>query len=151
MDVAVALGNRTALRSLDGGTTWDAATTTPVSLGVQVATRHGPSTTAYPRLMGASAYARLDGKPPTLLGAGANGMLLFRSTDDGIHWEAGAMPHDAGRIVTLVPSALQRDVAWGGSDAGVLLRTSDRGRSWRTVAHEQAAIRCLAAVVLENE
>lgn len=141
------LGDGTSLQSVDGGATWHAAATVVEPLGTRVATRQEPSTTAYPRLSGATAYARLAGKPAALLGAGADGAMLFRSTDDGIHWEPAAMPHDAGRIVTLVPSALQRDVAWGGSEAGVLLRTSDRGRSWRAVAQEPAAIWCVATVV----
>lgn len=141
---AVAAGQ--AQESFDGGRTWRAtASAAPVPIGVQVATRHGPSSTAYPRLSGATAYARIGGTPATLLGAGAGGMLLFRSADDGIHWQPAGMDSDPGMITTIMPAAQHRAAAWAGSNTGALLHTSDQGQTWRRVATEPAAILCLAA------
>jgi hypothetical protein len=138
-------------QSFDGGTTWsDATGSPPEPIGVQVATLHGPIALAYARLSGATAYARLGGQPPVLLGAGADGSFLFRSEDDGIHWHAARMDESvSGRVTTIVPSADQRDAAWAGTEAGALLRTGDRGHSWQLVAHEPAAILCLAALAEE--
>jgi photosystem II stability/assembly factor-like uncharacterized protein len=101
--------------------------------------------------MGATAYARLDGPPPMLLGAGAGGMLLFWSDDDGIHWRPARIGDGpAGNVLTIVPSAARRDAAWAGSDTGALLRSGDRGRSWRVAAREGAAALCLAAVAADE-
>jgi hypothetical protein len=139
-------------QSFDGGTTWsDAAGSPPEPTGVQVATLHGPVSLAYARLSGATAYARLGGKPPALLGAGADGSFLFRSEDDGIHWQAARIGDSAiGRVTTIVPSADHRDAAWAGTESGALLRTADRGHSWQLVAREPAAILCLAAALADE-
>lgn len=131
-------------QSFDGGRTWADAPGAPVEpLGLRVATAHGPVELSNPRLMGATAYGRLGGRAPALLGAGAGGALLFRSLDDGIHWEpaAGAV---TGRVTTIVPSA-RAGCAWAGTDRGQLLRSDDRGASWRELAQVGAAILCLAA------
>jgi photosystem II stability/assembly factor-like uncharacterized protein len=40
------------------------------------------------------------------------------------------------------------DICWAGTDAGQLLRSDDRGRTWAEVAREQAAIRALAVLRL---
>jgi photosystem II stability/assembly factor-like uncharacterized protein len=135
-------------QSFDGGATWsDAAGPAPEPIGVQVATLGGPMSLVYARLSGATAYARLGGQPPALLGAGADGSFLFRSEDDGIHWQAARVDSDAiGRVTAIVPAGDRRDAAWAGTEAGALLRTVDRGRSWQLVAREPAAILCLAAV-----
>lgn len=148
----VAADGRPPQQSFDGGTTWsDAAGLPPEPIGVQVATLHGPVSVAYARLSGATAYARLGGQPPALLGAGADGSFLFRSQDDGIHWQAARMDESAsGRVTTMVPSADHRDAAWAGTATGALLRTADRGRSWQMVAREPASILSLAAVLADE-
>jgi photosystem II stability/assembly factor-like uncharacterized protein len=148
----VAADGRPPQQSFDGGATWsDAAGLPPEPIGVQVATLHGPMPLAYARLSGATAYARLSGQPPALLGAGADGSFLFRSEDDGIHWQAARIDDGAiGRVTTIVPAADRRDTAWAGTEAGALLRTNDRGKSWQLVAREPAAILCLAAAPAEE-
>jgi photosystem II stability/assembly factor-like uncharacterized protein len=148
----IAADGRQPQQSFDGGATWsDAAGPPPEPIGAQVATLHGPMPLAYARLSGATAYARLSGQPPALLGAGADGSFLFRSDDDGIHWQAAQVDDDAlGRVTTIVPAADHRDAAWAGTASGVLLRTADRGNSWRLVAREPAAILCLAAALAEE-
>ncbi|MEO7908944.1 MAG: hypothetical protein ABIV47_04785 [Roseiflexaceae bacterium] len=148
----VAADGRPPQQSFDGGTTWsDAAGSPPEPIGTQVATLGGPMSLTYARLSGATAYARLGGKPPVLLGAGADGSFLFRSEDDGIHWQAARMDENAsGRVTTIVPSADHRDIAWAGTATGALLRTSDRGQSWQLVAREPAAILCLVAALAEE-
>jgi hypothetical protein len=147
LTLLVAIDGQPAQQSFDGGSTWSASSTPPSPIGLQVATIHGPSSLAYPRLSGATAYARLPGKPPILLGAGAAGSLLFWSSDDGIHWAPAAMPHEIGNITSMVPATDRRDAGWAGTTAGALLRTEDRGRSWQVIAREPAAILSLAAVL----
>jgi hypothetical protein len=149
LTLLVATDDRLPQQSFDGGATWsDAAGSPPEPIGVQVATLHGPMPVAYARLSGATAYARLGGQPPALLGAGADGSFLFRSEDDGIHWQAARIDDGAiGRVTTIVPAADRRDAAWAGTESGVLLRTADRGRSWQLVAREPAAILSLAAAL----
>jgi photosystem II stability/assembly factor-like uncharacterized protein len=146
LTLLVAIDGQPAQQSFDGGSTWSTSSAPP-PIGLQVATIHGPSSLAYPRLSGATAYARLPGKPPTLLGAGAAGSLLFWSNDDGIHWAPAAMPHEIGNITSMVPAADRRDAGWAGTMAGALLRTEDRGQSWQVIAREPAAILSLAAVL----
>jgi photosystem II stability/assembly factor-like uncharacterized protein len=148
----IAADGRPPLQSFDGGASWgDAAGPAPEPVGLRVATARGPQPLANPRLMGATAYARLSGKPGVLLGAGAGGMLLFRSEDDGIHWRpVGVADGPAGNITTIVPSAGASEAAWAGSDSGALLRTGDRGQSWRVVAREPAAVLCLASVLADK-
>jgi hypothetical protein len=65
-------------------------------------TTHGPLPLQNPRLRGATAHARSGGRAPILIGAGAGGMMLFRSEDDGIHWQAAQML--GGRMAMLRPS-----------------------------------------------
>jgi hypothetical protein len=138
----VAADGRPPQQSFDGGLTWsDAAGLPPEPIGMQVATLHGPMPLAYARLSGATAYARLSGQPPALLGAGADGSFLFRSEDDGIHWQAARI--DDG-------TADHRDAGWAGTEAGALLHTADRGNSWQLVAREPAAILCMVAVLAEE-
>jgi hypothetical protein len=146
LTLLAAVEGRPAQQSFDGGASWsDAAGPPPEPIGLQAATVQGPAPLAYPRLRGATAYARLRGKPATLLGAGAGGSQLFRSDDDGIHWQPASIAGEApGRITTIVPDAGRRDSAWAGTEAGALLRTGDRGRSWRVVAREPAVILSLA-------
>ena len=134
-----------AQQSLDGGATWSmASVTAPTPLGIQVATVRGPQVLANPRLSGATAYARLSQKPPVLIGAGAGGMMLFLSSDNGIHWSPAGMP-PAGNITTIIPSSSQPSVAWAGSDTGIILRSGDSGKAWHIVAQVAAPVLCLAA------
>jgi hypothetical protein len=131
-------------QSFDGGRSWTEAPGAPVEpVGLRAATAAGPAPLANPRLMAATAYARLGSRPPVLLGAGAGGGLMFRSLDDGIHWEPAPGPV-AGRVTTIIPSA-RAGCAWAGTDTGQLLRSNDRGVSWREIARLDAPIRCLAA------
>jgi photosystem II stability/assembly factor-like uncharacterized protein len=134
------------LQSFDGGRNWLVAPTPPEPLGLNAAARTGPVALANPRLMAATAYAYLDGKRSVLLGAGAGGGMLFRSDDDGIHWEPAALPGPIGRVTCITPDALHAQTAWAGTDDGRLLVTTDAGRSWREVAREQAAIHCIVSV-----
>jgi hypothetical protein len=139
-----AVAGRAPQQSFDGGRSWSDAPGAPVApLGLRVATSRGPLELANPRLMGATAYARIGG-PPVLLGAGAGGGLLFRSEDDGIHWEPAGAPV-AGRVTAIAPAA-RAGGAWAATDTGQILRSADRGVSWREVARVGAAARCLAAV-----
>ena len=83
---------------------------------------------------------------PFVMTALPGGMALFWSEDDGIHWRpAGIADGDVGFVRALVPAADRRDAAWAGTDSGALLRSDDRGRGWRVVAREPAAILCLAS------
>src|SRR6187397_2469433 len=90
----VAADGRPPQQSFDGGATWsDAAGPPPEPIGLQVATLLGPMPLA---------YARLSSQPPVLLGAGADGSFLFRSEDDGIHWQAAQVNGDTiGRVNTI--------------------------------------------------
>jgi hypothetical protein len=152
LTLLVAADGRMPQQSFDGGATWsDAAGAPPEPIGVQVATLHGPVSLVYARLSGATAYARLGGQPPVLLGAGADGSFLFRSEDDGIHWQAARIDDSAiGRVTTIVPAADHRDAAWAGTESAALLRTADRGHSWQLVAREPAAILSLAVALAEE-
>lgn len=132
-------------QSFDGGATWgDAPGATVEPIGLRAATIRGPAELRNPRLMGATAYALLPGRPPVLLGAGAGGAMLFRSLDDGIHWEPAASPEGAGRVTALAPGG--GPTAWAATDAGAILRSDDGGASWREAARAGAGVACLAAV-----
>lgn len=131
-------------QSFDGGRSWSEAPGAPVEpIGLRVATTGGPVSLLNPRLMGATAYALLDGRPRVLVGAGAGGTLLFLSYDDGIHWEPAAAPM-AGRITAIIPAA-RPGAAWAATDTGRLLRSDDRGANWRELARVDAAVAALAA------
>jgi hypothetical protein len=147
----VAADGYAALESFDGGRTWvETRDKPPQPHGLQAVTIHGPVALANPRLRGATAYARLQGASPTLLGAGAGGMLLFRSDDEGIHWEPAQIEAASdGTIATIVPDAGTHDAAWTATSAGFILRSGDRGRTWQIVAREPAAIMCLLSVLAE--
>lgn len=143
----IRLKDDTAYQSFDGGQTWLSDPRPIEPVGLQVMTRLGPQPLTNPRLAGASAYARLASRPASLLGAGAGGMLLFRSEDDGIHWDAAQLPSEQlGMITTIVPDALETRRAWAGSISGGLLSSGDAGQTWVLVAQLPAAIRCLASV-----
>jgi hypothetical protein len=132
-------------QSFDGGASWsDAPGATVEPMGLRAASHQGPLELHNPRLMGATAYARLAGRPAVLLGAGAGGALLFRSLDDGIHWEPAASPEGHGRVAALTPGV--GATAWAGTERGVLLRSDDQGASWREVARVGVEIICMTAV-----
>lgn len=136
-----------AQQSFDGGEHWSAAAgQVPEPVGLQVATIRGALPLKNPRLSGATAYAQPAGKPAVLLGAGAGGMMLFRSEDDGIHWQVARIDAPAiGRVVALIPQPQRKGAAWAGTDLGVVLQSLDRGLSWQIVARETAGVLCLAA------
>ncbi|MFO7166929.1 MAG: hypothetical protein DIU80_002765 [Chloroflexota bacterium] len=140
-------------QSFDGGATWfEASGPPPEPIGLRAATISGPEELAFPRLGGATAYARLGGRGGALLGAGAGGMQLFLSFNDGIHWDPAQIeggPH--GRVIALAPSATDRSVAWAGTDSGALLRSVDGGLHWHAVATAPAPVLCLTAVVADDD
>lgn len=145
--LVVTIAGAGAQQSFDGGENWMPSNeAAPAPIGTQVMTRNGAVPLANPRLSGATAYARLPGKSPTLLGAGAGGALLFRSSDDGIHWEPARMDSSVGRIVAIAPDAIGNGTAWAGSENGTLLRSTDYGQSWQVIDHAPAPITCLVAV-----
>lgn len=143
--VLVAAAGLPPQQSFDGGASWhNAPGVTIEPIGLRALTPHGPVELRNPRLMGATAYARLGGRPAALLGAGAGGALLFRSLDDGIHWEPAAAPGGVGLVTAMAPGG--GHTAWAATDAGALLRSDDRGASWREAARVGAAVACLAVV-----
>lgn len=133
-------------QSFDGGHSWaDAPGAAVEPMGLRVATINGPVELANPRLAGATAYARIGGRSPVLVGAGAGGMMLFRSFEEGIRWEpAGIIGTLAGRITAIAPGPSH--ALWAGTDEGQLLRSDDRGATWREAARLGAAILALVAV-----
>ena len=135
--------------SSDGGQQWEASGNLgPEPIGTQVATAKGPIAQTHPRLMGATAFARLEGKEPVLVGAGAGGNMLFRSLDDGIHWRPAALAAPIAPITTIVPASYHIDTAWAGTQQGELLRSDDRGETWHIVTSDLPPITCLAVVRL---
>lgn len=135
-----------AFQSFDGGQHWLPAPTAPEPIGLNAATRTGPLAVANPRLMGATAYAYLGGKRAVLLGAGAGGTLIFRSEDEGIHWQPATLPEPIGPVATLVPDARNATYAWAGTATGQLLVTTDDGRSWRIAARDLPPITCIVSL-----
>ncbi|MEN9935633.1 MAG: Photosynthesis system assembly factor [Chloroflexota bacterium] len=146
--LVVAADGGSPLQSFDGGATWaEARGAAPEPMGARVATVYGPADLAYPRLTGATAYARLRTRPPSLIGAGAGGVMLFRSEDDGIHWKPAALPPQPfGRVAAIAPSAASPRTAWAGADTGALLRTLDAGARWEEAARAPAAVLCLVSL-----
>jgi hypothetical protein len=151
LTLTVTIDGQAAQGSTDGGQSFaPLAEAGPEPVGTRVATAHGPLDQVYPRLMGASAFARLDGKRPVVLGAGAGGTMFFRSEDDGIHWEPASLNGNTtiGKVTVIAPATYHIDTAWAGTEKGELLRSDDRGRSWEIIAREDAAITALAVVRL---
>jgi photosystem II stability/assembly factor-like uncharacterized protein len=91
--------------------------------------------------------------PPHAVYLGAQ--VLFRSTDEGQHWEtispdlSGAVPGTKGCdgdvptsraracgfgvISTIAPSPLEKDLVWVGTDDGLIHLTRDGGKTWGNV------------------
>jgi len=74
---------------------------------------------------------------------------LQRRVSDELQWEDVALPAvGVGNISVLALAHYHRDVVWAGTDAGAVLRSDDRGRTWELVIDGLAAVRSLAAVRL---
>jgi photosystem II stability/assembly factor-like uncharacterized protein len=98
------------------------------------------------------ALTLLPGKTAVLLAAAqhANGAaLLARSEDLGTSWQpaSSSVPLE-GHITLLEWSGQHPDHAWAGTNAGQVLLTSDRGRSWHLITQGHAPLRSLAAARL---
>lgn len=155
----LAVVERGALRSTDGGQSWSTAPDDEAggllaladAQGAVVATAHGPAQWRGDRTPapGAAALAMLAGKQETLLAAMDGGASLLRSEDGGASWQPATVDGELrGAVRALVPASYHMDIAWAGTDQGQLLRSDDRGRTWREVAREQAGILSLAVVRL---
>ena len=93
------------------------------------------------------ALAVLPGKTEALLAATNTGIAY--SMDDGDTWRAATLDAPLATVVNvLVPASYHLDTAWAGTSDGRLLLSTDRGRSWATVAQDLAPIHALAAVRL---
>jgi photosystem II stability/assembly factor-like uncharacterized protein len=147
------------LSSSDGAQSWQAASAAEAAAllalqagpGPLVATAQGPARWQVGQnpAPGASALAMLSGKQEVLLAARDAGMTLARSEDGGASWAPARISGElVGQVQTITPASYHMDIAWAGSDAGQLLRSDDRGRSWQEVAREPAAILSLAVVRL---
>lgn len=157
----VAPQGESPLFSADGGQSWGAAPSGDVQqleeflrgAGQVVNTAHGPAHWKGDQAPapGAVALALLAGKEEVLLAAIAGGTALVRSEDNGATWQQCAVAGGLkGGVTTIVPSSYHMDYAWAGTDAGQLLRSDDRGRSWSEVGVEPAAIQSLAIVRIES-
>jgi photosystem II stability/assembly factor-like uncharacterized protein len=154
--LVVAPAGGEALFSDDGGQSWSAAPQGDAARldqllageGLLLHTAHGPSRWhAAEPAPGAVALGLLAGKEEVLLAAIAGGTSLVRSEDNGASWQPAAVDGGLrGGVTVIVPSSYHMDFVWAGTDAGQLLRSDDRGRSWREVGAEPAAIRSLAVV-----
>lgn len=147
--------------SADGGQSWGTAPAADAQQiedvlsgeGQVVQTAQGPAhwRGAHAPAPGAVALALLAGKEEILLAAIAGGTALMRSEDGGATWQPCAVEGGLrGGVTTIVPASYHMDYAWAGTDAGQLLRSEDRGRSWREAGAEQAAILSLAIVRIES-
>jgi hypothetical protein len=151
LTLTVAIAGQGAQRSNDGGQSFTSIEGAgPEPVGTRVATAHGPVDEVYSRLAGATAFARLEGKMPVVLGAGAGGTMFFRSQDDGVHWEPAGIEGNQliARVAVITPASYHIDTAWAGTEKGELLRSDDRGRTWEIIAREAMAITALAVVRL---
>ncbi|NJN15279.1 MAG: hypothetical protein HC822_02745 [Oscillochloris sp.] len=98
---------------------------------------------------GTRALAMLSGKQEVLLAAIAGGTTLLRSEDGGAHWAPGELNAELqGSVSVIMPSSYHIDTAWAGTDAGELLCSDDRGRSWAVVGSADAPILSLAILRL---
>lgn len=108
----------------------------------------GPAEHDWQPLHGAPAargpLAALPGKQPALLLAAAGGGVA-RSDDNGASWSS---VQAESMLDVLAPAVYHVDVAFAGGQAGQLLISSDRGRSWQVVKQDLPPIRSVAAARL---
>lgn len=98
-------------------------------------------------LAASGALALLSGADEALLVATVDG--IARSIDDGDTWQSAAFDEPLAAPVSVIAAATYHiDTAWAGTADGRLLVSTDRGRSWRTIAHSLPPIHDLAAVRL---
>ncbi|NTW02034.1 MAG: hypothetical protein HGA19_12215, partial [Oscillochloris sp.] len=139
--VVVGLDDDSALISLNGGQSWgpapeaetDALQALHTSTRPLIATAQGMAqwTGAHPPAPGADALAMLAGKQETLLAAIADGTTLLHSEDGGTNWLQSMLTTPLeGAITVFAPSSYHMDICWAGTDAGQILRSDDRGRTW---------------------
>ncbi|GAB4439680.1 MAG: sialidase family protein [Chloroflexi bacterium OHK40] len=157
----VAVAGEAPLASTDGGQTWSTAPSAEADSlcafleaeGPLVTTAHGPAHWKgdHAPAPGAVALALLAGRQEVLIAAIAGGTAIVRSEDGGATWAQATIDGALrGGVTTIVPASYHIDYAWAGTDAGQLLRSEDRGRTWREVGNEPAPIHCLAVVRLES-
>jgi photosystem II stability/assembly factor-like uncharacterized protein len=146
-----------ALLSEDGGQSWGPAPAEEAARiaellggdGPPVATAQGLARWrgAHPPAPGAAAVALLAGNEEVLIAAPDGGTSIARSEDGGGSWQPAAVEGGLrGRVTTIVPASYHMDYVWAGTDAGQLLRSDDRGHTWREVGAEPAPISSLAIV-----
>jgi photosystem II stability/assembly factor-like uncharacterized protein len=159
--LVVAPAGAAPLYSSDGGQSWSEAPAGDArqleqllaAEGPLLNTAHGPGLWrgAHPPAPGAVALALLAGKEEVLLAAIAGGTTLVRSEDGGTSWQEATVAGGLrGGVTTIVPASYHMDYAWAGTDAGQLLRSDDRGRSWVEIGSEPASILSLAIVRIES-
>ncbi len=121
-----------AQQSSDGGMSWQPATET------------APLDHRVPR----DARVTLQGQPPVMLAVrltSSGSLALQRSEDSGTTWQTVALTAPLqGTVTVIVTVPHHRDQAWAGTDAGELLHTTDRGRTWQQVLDGLPSIRSLA-------
>ncbi len=127
--VATPLG---VLRSNDGGQTWN------------------PAPEAEPPTAPVTEVTLLGNPPVQLRTVPMPDYLgIERRVNDELLWEGIALPAaQVANISVLALAHYHRDVVWAGTDAGEVLRSDDRGRTWELVIDGLAAILSLAAVRL---
>jgi photosystem II stability/assembly factor-like uncharacterized protein len=161
LTLMVATPDGEALQSGDGGQSWspasesDAASLAALTdaLGPVIVTNHGPARwkAQHTPEPGTVTMAMLAGNQEVLLAAVAGGASLVRSENGGATWEQARVEGGlTGAVRSIAPANYHFDYAWAGTDAGQLLRSEDRGRSWRAVATEPAPIHSLAVVRIES-
>ncbi|MEI6779181.1 MAG: hypothetical protein WCK70_19950 [Chloroflexales bacterium] len=157
--VIVGLSSGEALISLNGGQSWepappadtDALGALRTSTRPRIATSQGVAQWMgeHPPAPGAHALAMLAGKQETLLAAIADGTALVYSENNGANWQDSTFSRPLqGAVTVFAPSSYHMDTCWAGTDAGQLLRSTDRGRTWDEIACEPSAIRALAVLRL---
>lgn len=77
------------------------------------------------------------------------GYGIARSIDDGATWELSQIDEPLQAPLNLIHSAHYHiDTAWAGTADGRLLLSSDRGRTWKTIARDLGSIRAIEATRL---
>lgn len=79
----------------------------------------------------------------------STGYGIARSIDDGAHWELSQIDEPLQAPVGVIHAASYHiDTAWAGTHDGRLLLSSDRGRTWKTIARDLGHIRAIEATRL---